>query len=318
MTMWSFPLIPEQASAGAGNIDLLFFALVGLTLFFVVGIFTLLVVFAVRYRRENVVDRIIRRKDYIKLELTWIIIPTLLSIGIFVWSAWLYFESKTPPADAMEIYVTGKQWMWKIQHPQGNQEINELHVPLGQPVKLIMTSQDVIHSFFIPAFRIKQDVLPGRYTTEWFTATKVGEYRLFCAEYCGTSHSGMIGKVVVMDPQDYERWLATNGTTETMATVGEQLYRQYGCAACHQESSTTRGPVLFGLAGSTVALTDGRTLVADREYIRESVIDPSARIVAGYSPIMPTYRSTLNEEQLNQIVEYVLTLGANAVKSRSK
>jgi cytochrome c oxidase subunit 2 len=306
--MSSFPLLPDQASANAGSIDALFFALVGVSLFFIILITVLLFVFAVRYRRGNRVDREIRRKDNLKLELTWIIIPTLISLGIFVWSSYLYFQGKTPPADAMEIYVTGKQWMWKIQHQRGNREINELHVPLGQPVKLVMTSQDVIHSFFIPAFRIKQDVLPGRYTTEWFTATRVGEYHLFCAEYCGTSHSGMIGRVVVMEPMDFERWLATSGNNETMASSGEQLFRTYGCAACHQEASSSRGPVLAGLAGSAVKLQDGRTVIADRGYLQESINDPGAKIVAGYSPIMPTYRTTLNQEQLNQIVEYLLTM----------
>jgi cytochrome c oxidase subunit 2 len=317
--MLSFPLLPDQASANAGAIDALFFALVAVSLFFIVLISVLIFSFAVRYRRNNVVDREIRRKDNLKLELAWIIIPTLISLGIFGWSSYLYFQGRTPPADAMEIYVTGKQWMWKIQHQRGNREINELHVPVGQPVKLVMTSQDVIHSFFIPAFRIKQDVLPGRYTTEWFTATKTGEYHLFCAEYCGTSHSGMIGRVVVMEPMEFERWLATGGTIETMASAGEQLFRTYGCAACHQETSTSRGPGLAGLPGTMVRLQDGRSVIADREYLQESISDPGAKIVAGYSPIMPTYRTTLNQEQQNQIVEYLLSLeGVPAATARSK
>jgi cytochrome c oxidase subunit 2 len=308
----NFPFIPEQASAGAEKLDMLFFALVGMTAFFIIGIFSFLIFFTIRYRRGNKVDRVIRRTDSIKLEITWIVIPTLISLGIFMWSAWLYFDSRTPPKDAMEIYVTGKQWMWKIQHPQGNREINELHVPVNQPVRLIMTSQDVIHSFFVPAFRIKQDVLPGRYTSEWFTATKTGEYHLFCAEYCGTSHSGMIGKVVVMEPADYERWLATNGKIETMASIGEQLFKKYGCASCHQADSDKRGPRLVGLAGNEVKLQDGKSVVADKEYLRESIYDPSAKIVEGYKPVMPTYRTTLNEEQTNQIVEYILSLGVGA------
>ncbi len=310
--MSSFPLLPDQASANAGRFDALFFALVGISLFFVILIFVLLMYFSIRYRHNHAVDRTIRRKDYIKLELTWIIIPTLISLGIFAWGSYLYFQGKTPPSDATEIYVTGKQWMWKIQHQNGNREINELHIPVGRPVKLIMTSQDVIHSFFIPAFRVKQDVLPGRYTTEWFIPTKIGEYHLFCAEYCGTNHSGMVGRVVVMDPMDYERWLATHGNTETMASAGEQLFRKYGCAACHQEASSSRGPRLPGLAGSPVKLQDGRTVIADQEYLRESINDPGAKVVAGYQPIMPTYKTTLNEEQLNQIVEYLLSLGEGA------
>ncbi len=307
--MSGFPLIPDEASANASGFDALFLTLVGISLFFILLIFVLLMYFAVRYRHNNPVDRVIRRKDYMKLELTWIVIPALISLGIFGWGSYLYFRGKTPPSDATTIYVTAKQWMWKIQHESGNREINELHIPVGRPVKLVMTSQDVIHSFFVPAFRVKQDVLPGRYTTEWFIPTKIGEYHLFCAEYCGTSHSGMIGRIVVMDPMAYEQWLATSGNIETMASMGEQLFRKYGCAACHREASSSRGPRLAGLAGSPVKLADGRTVIADREYLRESINDPGAKIVAGYQPIMPTYRTTLNEEQLNQIVEYLLSLG---------
>ena len=299
---------PDEAATGAGKMDLLFWALVAISAFFITLIFVLIVIFSIRYRRDHAVDRVIRRKDFMKLEITWIVIPTLISLVIFGWSAWLYFVDKTPPADATEIYVTGKQWMWKIQHQKGNREINELHVPVGKPVKLIMTSEDVIHSFFIPAFRIKQDVLPGQYTTEWFTPTKVGEYHLFCAEYCGTNHSAMIGKIVVMDPMDYQHWLATSGNIETMASLGEQAFREYGCAACHKSENSERGPMLNGLAGSTVRLVSGGTVVADRAYLQESISDPAAKIVAGYKPIMPTYRTTLSPEQINQIVEYLLTL----------
>ncbi len=306
--MLNFPLMPEAAATGAGKMDLLFFALVAVSAFFIILIFLLIVIFTVRYRREREVDRVIRRTDFMKLEIAWIVIPTLISLVIFGWSAWLYFQDKNPPSDAMKIYVTGKQWMWKIQHQNGNREINELHVPVGKPVELIMTSQDVIHSFFIPAFRVKQDVLPGRYTTEWFTPTKTGEYHLFCAEYCGTNHSAMIGRVVVMDPMDFEHWLASNGTNESLASAGEQVFKEYGCAACHRAEDSDRGPVLLGLAGSTVHLVEGGTVVADREYLRESINDPGAKIVAGYKPIMPTYRTTLTPEQVNQLVEYLLTL----------
>ena len=189
-------------------------------------------------------------------------------------------------------------------------KMNELHVPVGRAVKLTMTSEDVIHSFFVPAFRVKKDAVPGRYNVAWFEANRTGTYHLFCAEYCGTNHSGMIGKVVVMDPLEYEQWLASSGNTETMVSAGEQLYRQYGCPACHQQESSARGPMLRGLAGSTVRLQGGRTVIADREYMRESISDPGAKVVEGYSPIMPTYRTTLNQEQLNQIVEYLLSLDA--------
>jgi cytochrome c oxidase subunit 2 len=306
--MLRFPLLPVEASAGSAQLDMLFYALVGISAFFIILIFVLILVFTLRYRKDRVVDREIRRHDFAKLEVAWIVIPTLISLVIFGWSAWLYFENKTPPADAMEIYVTGKQWMWKIQHQQGNREIDELHIPVGRPIKLMMTSQDVIHSFFIPAFRVKQDVLPGRYTTEWFTPTRVGVYHLFCAEYCGTNHSSMIGKVVVMDPVDYEHWLATSGNTENLASAGEQVFKKYGCAACHREEGGERGPSLIGLPGSTVHLINGQTAVADREYLMESITDPGAKVVAGYKPIMPTYRTTLSPEQQNELVEYLLTL----------
>jgi len=306
--MLNFPLVPEQAATSASKMDLLFFALIGVSAFFIILIFVLIVIFSIRYRRGREIDRVIRRTDFMKLEIAWIVIPTLISLVIFGWSAWLYFVDKTPPADATEIYVVGKQWMWKIQHQNGNREINELHVPTGKPVKLIMTSEDVIHSFFIPAFRIKQDVLPGRYTTEWFTPTKAGEYHLFCAEYCGTNHSAMIGKVVVMDPMDFQHWLATSGTIESMASLGEQVFKEYGCAACHRSEDSDRGPMLSGLAGSIVSLQNGGTVVADKEYLRESINDPGAKIVAGYKPIMPAYKTTLSQEQINQLVEYLLTL----------
>jgi cytochrome c oxidase subunit 2 len=207
----------------------------------------------------------------------------------------------------MEVYIVGKQWMWKIQHPRGNREINELHIPAGKPVKLIMTSQDVIHSFYIPAFRIKQDVLPGKFTTLWFEATQPGEYHLFCAEYCGTSHAGMIGRVIVMDQTAYEQWLSGLGGF-SMASSGEQLFQQFGCQTCHRQAATQRGPSLDGLYGKAVKLHTGETIVADQDYIRESILNPWGRIVAGYQPLMPTYRNQINQEQLNQLIEYVKSL----------
>jgi cytochrome c oxidase subunit 2 len=208
----------------------------------------------------------------------------------------------------MEIYVVGKQWMWKIQHPSGNREINELHIPVGKPVKLVMTSQDVIHSFYVPAFRIKQDVLPGRYSTQWFEATRTGEYHLFCAEYCGTSHSGMIGKIVVLEQDEYEDWLTGKMGGATMLSSGEQLFQQFGCQTCHRQVSGQRGPSLEGLFGKQVRLTSGDVVLADQEYIRESILNPNAKLVAGYPRLMPTYRNQLNPDQVNQLVEYVKSM----------
>jgi len=305
--MSSFPLFPDQASVSAQRVDAVYFALLAISAFFVLLIFVLIIYFAVKYRRGAKVDRVIRRTDYLKLELTWIIIPLLISFGIFGWAAKVYFDLRTPPDDALEIYVVGKQWMWKIQHPNGVREIDELHIPLGRTIKLTMTSQDVIHSFFIPAFRIKQDVLPGRYTSEWFKATKVGEYHLFCAEYCGTSHSGMVGKVVVMDPMEYERWLLQGTARESMAASGEMLYTKLSCGTCHKPGG--RGPDLAGLYSSQIQLEGGETVTADREYLRESIINPMAKIAKGYPRMMPTYRTQLTEDQVNELIEFIKSMG---------
>lgn len=315
--MWSFPLLPERASTVAGQVDALYYFLVLVSLFFSLLIVIGLVYSAIRYRKGSKASRAGAQNDNLKLELAWSIIPLCISIGIFVWAARVFFDMHVAPPGAMEIYVVGKQWMWKVQHPEGNREINELHVPVGKPVKLIMTSQDVIHSFYIPAFRIKQDVLPGRYSTQWFEATKPGEYHLFCAEYCGTSHSGMIGKVVVMEQADYERWLSGAGGI-TMAVTGEQLFQQFGCQTCHKSGPTQRGPALVGLFGTQVNLASGETVTANEEYIRESILSPNKKITQGYQPMMPTYKDQVNQEQLNNIVEYVKSLGAGQVAVTGK
>jgi len=306
--MWQ--LFPDRASTIAGEIDALYFVLVGISLFFSGVIVIGLVYSAVRYRKGSKASRQGSKDDHLPLELLWSGVPLIISIGIFTWSAKLFIDMHVAPKDAMEVYVVGKQWMWKIQHPQGNREINELHVPVGKPVKLIMTSQDVIHSFYVPAFRIKQDVLPGRYTTQWFQATTPGEYHLFCAEYCGTSHSGMIGRVVVLEPADYEQWLAGALGVGGMSSTGQQLFQQFGCQTCHREGSGQRGPMLDGLFRKRVQLAGGRTAVADEEYIRESIMNPAAKMVQGFQPLMPTYKNQLNQEQLNQIVEYVKSMSS--------
>jgi len=300
--MWNFPLLPDRASTIAGQIDALFFFLVAVSIFFSLVIVIGLVSSAIRYRKGSKVSREGAKNDHLPLELLWSTVPFVIAMVIFGWSAKLFVDMRVPPADAMDVYVVGKQWMWKIQHPQGNREINELHVPVGKPVRLIMTSQDVIHSFFIPAFRIKQDVLPGRYSTEWFEATQTGTYHLFCAEYCGTSHSGMIGSVVVMEPADYEQWLAGKAGI-TMASSGEQLFQQFGCQTCHRQDTGQRGPSLDSLWGKQVKLASGQVLTADQEYIRESILNPGAKIVAGYQLLMPVYRNQLNQDQVNQLVE---------------
>lgn len=312
--MWNFPLLPDRASSVAGEVDAIYYFLVLISLVFG-GIIVLgLIYSAIRYRKGTKNSRANAVNEHLGLELAWSLIPLAIAIGIFVWSSRVFINMHVAPKDAMEVYVVGKQWMWKIQHPQGNREINTLHVPVGKPVKLIMTSQDVIHSFYIPAFRIKQDVLPGRYTTQWFQATKPGEYHLFCAEYCGTSHSGMIGKVVVMEPAEYEQWLSGAVGSTGMASTGQLLFQQFGCQACHKSEAGQRGPSLDGLYGSEVKLSNGKTVIADQEYIRESIVNPAAKIVAGYQVLMPMYGTQLTQEQLNQLVEYVKSLGGTKRK----
>jgi cytochrome c oxidase subunit II len=228
---------------------------------------------------------------------------------MFVWGARVFFEQYKPPQNAIEVYVVGKQWMWKLQHATGQREINELHVPVGRKVKLIMTTEDVIHDFFVPAFRTKADVVPGRYTTLWFEATKAGRYHLFCAEYCGMNHSGMIGTVIVMEPRDFDNWLAGNTGTTTPAAAGQQLYQTLGCASCHGANGEGgRGPVLAGLFGRDVSLASGATVRADEGYLRESIVNPQAKLVAGFGPIMPTFQGQVSEDQLMQLVAFIKSL----------
>jgi cytochrome c oxidase subunit II len=214
----------------------------------------------------------------------------------------------TPPVDTLNIYVVGKQWMWKFQHLDGQREINELHVPLGRDVKLIATSEDVIHDVFVPAFRVKADVIPGRYVTIWFRATKPGRYHLFCAEYCGTRHSGMTGEVIVMEPAEYQAWLSGGAQGGSLADAGQKLFNELACNTCHRPDAQGRGPVLDGLLGKTVRLQSGDTIVADEAYVRESILNPSAKITAGYQPIMPTFQGLVTEEQLLELIEYVKSL----------
>src|SRR5271166_5113253 len=307
----NFPLWPHRASTLAGNVDALFIFLLIVTGMMTVLVFGAIIYFAARYhRRPGVLAEQIEGSS--ALEITWSIIPLGIFMVIFLWGAVIYFRERTPPRDATEVYVVAKQWMWKLQHQEGQREINELHVPVGRDVKLIMTSQDVIHSFYVPAFRIKQDVLPGRYTTAWFRATKPGVYHLFCAQYCGTMHSGMIGQIVVMEPAQYEAWLSGGGTTGSLAANGESLFQQLGCPTCHRSDTQGRGPNLVGIFGKPVQLEDGRIVAADENYIRESILNPSAKIVSGFKPIMPVFQGLVGEEQLNALVAYIKSLSPPA------
>jgi cytochrome c oxidase subunit 2 len=287
----------------AGNVDALFIFLLIVSGLMTLLIFTAIIYFAARYRyRKGVPAEQIEGST--PLELSWSIIPLGVFMVIFAWGAVVYFKGRTPPSDSTEVYVVAKQWMWKLEHAEGQREINELHVPVGRDVKLIMTSQDVIHSFFVPAFRMKQDVLPGRYTVAWFHATKPGTYHLFCAEYCGTQHSGMIGSIVVMEPAQYEAWMG-GGTGGPLSATGEKIFAELGCVTCHRSDSQGRGPNLQGIFGKPVQLEDGRMITADENYVRESILDPGAKVVKGFRPVMPTFQGLVSEEQLNALVAYV-------------
>ncbi len=309
------PFAPEQASSFAGEVDALYLYLIGITLFFSLLITSLIIYFAVRYRRRAPTELPRPIAGSLKLEALWTIIPFIISMTIFAWGASLYFKLYRAPNEAMEIYVVGKQWMWKFQHAEGQREINELHVPVGTRVRLTMTTEDVIHSFYVPAFRIKADVVPGRYTTTWFEATKPGRYYLFCAEYCGTNHSGMGGYVEVMEPTAYQAWLG-GGASESPAAQGEKIFQSLGCATCHQMDSQGRGPMLQGVFGKQVLLDNGEQVLANEDYIRESILNPRAKTVAGFQQIMPTYQGQVSEEQLIYLIAYIRSLGAPATQQQ--
>ena len=309
----NFPFFPEQASAQAAQVDGIYFFMLAVTAFFSLLIATLVVLFAIKYRRRHDSEVGAAIHGSLALELLWTVIPFLITMVMFAWGAKVFFDLYRPPAGAMEIYVVGKQWMWKAQHMGGLREINELHVPVGRPVKLIMGAEDVLHSFYIPAFRVKADVIPGRYNVLWFTATKPGRYHLFCAEYCGTKHSGMIGWVYAMEPTAFQAWLGGGSKpSETPAAAGAKLFQDFACSSCHRDDALSRAPELRGLFGKTVELQGGGTAVADETYIRESIVLPQAKIVNGFPPIMPTFQGLVSEEQLLQLIAYVRSLGTAA------
>ncbi|HTV64839.1 MAG TPA: cytochrome c oxidase subunit II [Bryocella sp.] len=306
--MWqNFPLFPPRASALAWQVDGLYFLLIAVSAFFSLLIFLTIFVFAVKYRRERH-PHAAHIEGSLALELAWTLIPLGICMIFFAWGSLIYFQEARPPKGSMEIYCVAKQWMWKFEHEGGQREINQLHIPVGQDVKVILSSQDVIHSFFVPAFRVKTDVLPGRYTATWFRATKPGSYHLFCSQYCGTQHSAMIGEVVVMDPVAFQTWLANNTGSATMAASGAQTFTQLGCSGCHRSDIQGRGPSLAGLFSKPVQLEDGRTVVADENYIRESILNPGVKVVAGFKPIMPSYQGQVSEENLAALVAYIKSL----------
>ena len=304
----TLPFFPEQASSLADNVDALYYFLLTVSAFFTLLIAILVIYFAIKYRRRSDDERPHPVAGSLKLELAWTIIPLAIAMVMFFWGAALFFALSRPPEGAMEIYAVGKQWMWKFQHLDGQSEINELHVPVGRPVRLTMASEDVIHSFFVPAFRTKSDVLPGRLTTAWFEATRPGRYHLFCAEYCGTKHSAMIGWVIAMDPVEYQTWLGGGAVSGSLADAGQRLFQQHACNTCHRPDSLARGPNLIGLFGHPVRLADGRTVIADESYLRESIVAPNAKLVEGFQPLMPTYQGLISEEGILQLIVYIKSL----------
>lgn len=306
-------MFPEAASTFAWQVDVLYFYLIAVSVAFSIPIVVAIFAFGIKYREREKFATPEEMHGSMVLEVTWSIIPFIVSMTIFLGGAIIFFQQFTPPDDAMQIYVVGKQWMWKMQHETGQREINELHVPVGRRVKLTMTTEDVLHNFDIPAFRTKADVVPGRYTYLWFEATKPGKYHLYCAEYCGLNHSGMIGSIIVMEQRDFDNWLSGNVSGQTPVEAGKDLFEnKLGCASCHSGGQAARGAKLEGIFNTQVALVGGEKVLADDNYIRNSILNPAAQVVEGYQPIMPTFKGQVTEEQLNSLVAYIKSLSPNA------
>lgn len=307
--MDKFHLFPPQASTTAQQVDALYFTLILISLFFMAVVFLPILYFCIKYRRGSSADRSNPSEGSNLIEIGWTTLPTVMGLALFAWGAVDFFRIERKPDNALDVQVVGKQWMWKVQHAEGKREIDELHVSVNRTIALTLTSQDVIHSFFIPAFRVKQDVVPGKYTSEWFKPTRTGEYHLFCSQYCGTQHAQMVGRVVVMQPQDYERWLKTGEQTESIVRTGERLFHDRGCSGCHAPNSTFHAPLLEGLYRKPVPLSDGTMVTADDQYLRDSILQPAKQISAGYENIMPSFSGRLSEEEIMQLIAYLKAIG---------
>jgi len=306
-----FSLFPAQASTLAPEIDNLYLGIIAITAFFAVVVVIFVVYFAIKYRDDTGEKVGAPITGSVPLELGWSLIPFFISIGIFVWASIVFFHIVRAPDQTLEVYSTGKRWMWRFQHVDGQREINELHVPVGRPIRVVFTSEDVLHDLFIPAFRVKADAVPGRYSAIWFEPTQVGQYHIFCAEYCGTRHSGMIGTVFVMEQADYQTWLSGGGTAGgTMLQQGQTLFTQLACVTCHLADGSGRGPSLVGVFGSKVALEDGSTVTADESYLRESILTSQAKTVKGYEHVMPTFQGLINEDGVAALIEYIKSMQA--------
>lgn len=302
-------LWPVAASASAVHSDYVILGFTVLTLLLTVPIFVGVTFFAFYYREGRTVNRGHREPRNVKIELSWMIIPFVLTLIFFFWGAEIYDEHRHPPANAMQISAIGRQWMWKFQHPGGQAEINDLHVPVGQPVVINEISQDVIHSLYIPAMRIQMETLPDRYTQLWFKANRTGTYRLYCSEFCGTDHPNMDGLLYVMEPADYARWLEQSGSSQSLAAAGKALFSTYGCSGCHDSGSTVHAPSLAGVYGHPVPMQAGGTIVADDQYIRDKILDPNRNLVAGYKQVMPSFKGVIPEDDLLRLIAYVESLG---------
>lgn len=312
-----FHLMPEQASSLAADVDTLYRFLLAVSGVLTIAIAGTIVFYAVKYRRGSPASREVRSTHFLLLEAAWIVIPLFLTMGMFAWGAMLYFKQTRPPPGALQIDCVAKQWMWKFQHPEGKAEINDLHLPLGRDVRVNLISEDVIHSLFIPAFRIKQDVLPNRYTTVWFHPVQVGQYHLFCAEYCGAKHSAMRGVVHVVEPREYQAWLSNLSAEGTSSESSDGLFGHYRCNTCHMRGGQPgRGPPLENLFGSEVLLASGQKVTADENYLRESILRPAAKVVAGYQPIMPAYEGQISEEGVLQLLAQIKAM-SNVPKTKT-
>ena len=303
----NFSWLPYEDSSYAAQVDAIFVALLGLCTAVTCVIFAVILWFSIRYRKGSDADRTYRPSEEIqfRIEMTWILIPFFIFLGFFVWAGNVYYEMYSPPRDGIAIYIVGQQWMWKMEHPEGMREINQLHLPAGRDIVLTMTSQDVIHDFDVPAFRIKHDVLPGRYVRMWFRATTPGTYHLFCGQFCGDFHSRMVGDIIVMKPEDYAKWLQGMGAAGSLASQGSGYFHSVGCSGCHEGNAVVHAPSLAGIFGQPVPLQSGAVVTADEDYLRDCMLQPTKNIPAGYQPIMPSYQGLLSEEQIIALIAYI-------------
>jgi cytochrome c oxidase subunit 2 len=312
MTIFGIPIFPEQASVFAKDVDALYFFILATCAFFAIGVSIAVVWLGIKYHKTHDGQIGARIEGNLPLELLWSVIPTIIAMFMFGWGASVFYHLRRPPEEALHLYAVGKQWMWKFQHLEGQREINELHIPAGRPVKITISSEDVLHSLYFPAFRTKMDAIPGRYTDLWFEAQTPGVYHIFCTEYCGTNHAGMIGNVTVMEPAQYQAWLQGGGMEGTLAQRGAKLFNDLACSTCHLDTGQGRGPSLKDILGKTEEMQDGSKVVVDEAYLRESILTSQAKIVKGFQPLMPTFQGLISEENLVALIEHVKSMSPNA------